>query len=1005
MAWKSVSKRLVILFICGGILVGILTLGSSFYNPYDTDFHVESGYMDLTNCDFNQGNIRLDGEWEFYWSKFLSHEHIESQQPDLMTLVPSAWNTYSIDGQRLPGRGYGTYRVRVATDIEPGSMLSLQIRTFSSAYALYIDEEQIAANGLVSANPSIYKPEYRPQIVDFTIPDSEFDIIVHVANHHHARGGFWFSIILGPTEGVANLNTMFTNRQVLFTGALVIISFSYLCIFALRRKAKEYLYFALLFLSLILLLDSTNQFLITRIFPQLGFRWLLFLWYGSVAWTVALLALVTETLFPLPWTKKVAKGIIFYTVIVTYFYGVLPVSWYTHLLTLFNVIGLVILFFILYLSIHAVRSRVDGSLLYAFGFITGVVVFIHDTLFSNNFLVGKNVELAYISIGIMLFSQAVVLAIRYTRAFNENSILLDKLQLADQQREEFMINTSHQIRNPITAITALTDEILSAQGQLSASQEQNLAQIKMMGFRATNLVNDILDYSILKRGDVSLNIEPVSLKTVTDNLVQIFRRARAGVREIDNLLPSNLPPVQADENRLYQIMYNLVDYTTSLPGAVTISTEVKDGYVAVQITNTQGEFSQKELGEIFSSTKDTNEPDLRLPITKHLVHLLGGTIEAQGTNPGLQLSFTLPISEAAKEVNTSTISLFQDLSIPLLGYIKIPCEGPHVLIVDDNLNTLNATARILNHSGFAVTATMDGNNALERVKADASIAAVLLDAMLPGFSGYDVCREIRKLKSAFELPILILTARSVTRDIGLGFEVGANDSLIKPFERDELLARVRTLVNLKESVDKAIKSEIAFLQAQIRPHFLFNALGVISALTLTTPQKARELIFNLSSFLRNSFDFSVSEEMVPLGRELELVEAYVSLEKARFGSRLDFMIQIDDLDILIPRLVLQPLVENAILHGVLKKPQEGQVLVKAEERQGEIIFSVTDNGIGMDQDQVEMLLAKTGNKGVGLTNINKRLLRYYNSGLRVVSKPNLGTTVSFSIPSANSKGR
>lgn len=977
----SVGRRLIAIAVCGSIMVAILA--ASFFSVENSP--AQAGVLDLRGWDISKESLNLDGEWEFYWGKLVSYTELEGLSPDLYSAVPSTWESYEIDGRKLPSRGYGTYRLRVVTDLEPGTKLGLQIRSFSSAYNVYINDIPVANNGVVSSVRGTYHPKYRPQVTEFAIPDYEFDIIIQVANYHHARGGFWYSIVLGSGEGITRLGYSMINRQVVYTGALLLLAFVYFCWYALRRQVKEYLYVALHVFVVVILVDSLNQFMIMNLWPGLGFRWQLFLWYGSVTWTVALMALVVETLFPVRYSKQVIRGIVICTCLVTLIYAFAPVYWYTHFLIPLNVFGLLILLFVLFLLIQAVRRGREGSLLYTAGFITSINVFIVETLFANNFLDSSG-QLLYFGLGVLLFTQTLVLAIRAARTFSENAVLLERLQLVNQQREEFMINTSHQIRAPLSAIQTITEELLKSREQLSAAQQGQLTQIELLGGKVASLVKDIMDYSVLARGEMPLNLEPVNLKTVVENLVQVLGQANPE-KAISCLVPGNLPPVSADEDRVYQILYNLLGYVLKQKGQVLISAQTEADFVEVFVTNTQALVTNSD--ELFE------DGDLALSITRQLIVLQGGSIRAEGMEPGLTLRFTLPRSDGDAGEGAE-FSL-----LPLRGQVHIPGEGPHILVVDDNYTTLNGTAGILAHSGYAVTAVVDGKMALEKLRADKSIAVVLMDSLLPGQSGYDICREIRKTKSMFDLPVLLMTAKSGSRNIGLGFEAGANDCLVKPYEREELLARVQTLVSLKESVDKAINSEIAFLQAQIKPHFLFNSLSVIAALATNQPQRAKELILSLGGYLQNSFDFSGVEDMMPLAREIELVEAYVTLEEARFGSRLDFGIEMDELDtqeIHLPRLALQPLVENAIGHGLFNKPEGGKVRVWIKRVEAGICFTVWDDGVGMESDVVDNLFTSTARQGVGLANINKRLLRYYGAGLKVQSKPGQGTTVSFNIP-------
>lgn len=221
--------------------------------------------------------------------------------------------------------------------------------------------------------------------------------------------------------------------------------------------------------------------------------------------------------------------------------------------------------------------------------------------------------------------------------------------------------------------------------------------------------------------------------------------------------------------------------------------------------------------------------------------------------------------------------------------------------------------------------------------------------------------------------------------------------------KSEYDEKARLLIDIENSKEMAIKAEIKFLQAQIKPHFLYNTLSVIASLSTRNPMESRRIIVNLAEYLRSSFDFDNNDDMVPLFRELELVKAYVEIEKARFRNRIKFELNCVNVpDIMVPRLSIQPLVENAIRHGTLKKAEGGTVTLSIKKDHGMVQIDVADNGKGMSHTLVTKLLQDAdGTQGVGIKNINRRLLRHYGKGLDIKSGMDEGTRVSFGIPAVN----
>lgn len=206
------------------------------------------------------------------------------------------------------------------------------------------------------------------------------------------------------------------------------------------------------------------------------------------------------------------------------------------------------------------------------------------------------------------------------------------------------------------------------------------------------------------------------------------------------------------------------------------------------------------------------------------------------------------------------------------------------------------------------------------------------------------------------------------------------------------------MVKISELEEKARISEIKALQAQINPHFLFNALNTIAAFVRTSPDRARELIVNLSNFLR--YNLEGSSNMVSVYREMHHVMDYIEIEKARFGSKLEIEYDIaNNIKIPIPSFIIQPLVENSIKHGILPSERSGFVKIRAHQHEKQLFISIIDNGVGIRQEVIDHL-DSSDNRRVGLKNVNNRLKLLYGEGLKF-ERLNPGTKISFTVKEIN----
>ncbi|MEN6325317.1 MAG: sensor histidine kinase [Syntrophomonas sp.] len=209
----------------------------------------------------------------------------------------------------------------------------------------------------------------------------------------------------------------------------------------------------------------------------------------------------------------------------------------------------------------------------------------------------------------------------------------------------------------------------------------------------------------------------------------------------------------------------------------------------------------------------------------------------------------------------------------------------------------------------------------------------------------------------------------------------------------------KALQELRKSNELEQQTELRLLQSQIKPHFLYNALSAIANVCSKDGSRAEKLILELGQFLQASFDFNACDQMTTLQKELSLIENYISIEKARFVDKIHYLRQIDvPLNIQIPRLIIEPLIENAIRHGITKQKSGGEVWLKITTGNEQIHIEVIDNGVGMDQEKANSLLDDSiKRRGIGIKNIHERLVKLYGSGLTIESTLNVGTRISFTI--------
>ena len=197
---------------------------------------------------------------------------------------------------------------------------------------------------------------------------------------------------------------------------------------------------------------------------------------------------------------------------------------------------------------------------------------------------------------------------------------------------------------------------------------------------------------------------------------------------------------------------------------------------------------------------------------------------------------------------------------------------------------------------------------------------------------------------------------------------------------------------LEEKDQQLIQSRIATMMSQIRSHFVFNILNAISGMCKYDPEKADKTVVRFARYLRANIDIMQDDQPVSFRSDLRHVEDYVSLEQVRFGDQIRFVTDITVDQFMIPPLILQPIVENAIKHGLTTKPSGGTITLRTEKDDSNIRIIVRDDGVGFDPSTAP------SDKSVGLKNVQLRLQYMMRGSLDIASAPGQGTTVTITIP-------
>ncbi|MFC4597439.1 ATP-binding protein [Cohnella hongkongensis] len=1001
---------------------------------------VRGGTMSLQHWNPEQNPaVKLYGEWEFYWNQLLSPEDFRKQGAALTgsadyIAVPSAWNGQVVNGVKLPIYGEATYRM-VLTDIPAPGIYALKKSNIRFSSRIYVNGEELLADGWPDGGDSAYEPGNRPTLNSFYNDGGDIEIVVQAANYDYVNSGFVVPLLFGKDEALNAQQRKIIVQEFVILAILGTLALIYVICFiaaaVYNRKDYSLLTLALLCASAGVYHSLMGERSLMLLIPDISFVTLYKI--KDVASVLTCMA-ISLSFYQLQRSIISFRPMLAISLVLGTFAMLivfLPISAYTpiqyYIVALYQ---LLLTWLFARASYLYVRNEEDGGRWKSFLLCMAVLPINLYSIDTILFALSFSTSMQFGQFSIIAFNLVMLLLIvlRFFEAYHTINEMKDQLLRLDKIKDDFLSNTSHELRTPLNAIVNISETLLKGvSGPVNGEQAQNLSLVVGSGRRLTHLVNELLDYSKLKYGDLKLHKSPLILRAYVESVMRIHLFLLEGrSTALVNRVPDDLPLVHADGIRLTQILHNLLGNAIKFcdQGTVEVSASAAGDWIEVRVSDTGIGIEPHMQERIFLDYEQGDHEDapqyagtgLGLSITKRLVELHEGRIGVHSTpGQGTTFIFTLPVAPG-KSAKSRAESQAADKSPfsggdPARQKYPLRIEGEHkeaILIVDDNALNLQSMINLFKLEKQTAVAVNRGESALQAVFSRQEFHLVVLDIAMPDLSGFEVLRSIRERFSPFELPVLMLTARSRSEDIRLAMELGANDFVAKPFESEELMARVRSLSKLKSSVKLARDAEIAFLRSQIKPHFLYNALSAIAELCMINPRQAEEVTLQLSRYLRSSFDFKHLNAMTTLSDELALVRAYVGIEQARFGGRLHVEYEVDaDPNLLIPPLIVQPLVENAIRHGVMSNSRGGVVslLVKGSAGSG-ISLRIEDNGSGMSPQKLRRVLnPDSAAQGIGLWNIAQRLRLLYGTDMRIESREGEGTRIEIDLPGENAMAK
>lgn len=987
--------------------------------------HAVAGVLDLRGWTIPEDQmITLDGEWSFYPSSLVKSEE-EAAAPkssagnQTYLQVPGAWED-AFPEERDRSFHYGSYRLRILLDDRTKGIFKLRTTEIGTASAIYMNGQLTASNGYPSESLELHQARRVPISATFTVDDKIIDILIPVSNHA-GPGGITKTIHFGTLDAVNRHVEISVGQQLLLSIVLLMHGLYALMLYLLGpSNNKGLIFFSLIIVCAIASVTTVDERLLF-VYVPIPFEYTVKIVLWSYIGVAVFIPLLLRQMFPGHGSIRATRWLVLYCAAYAV-YVLLCSSQYT-LPTLRYLLGFGFLLMVILSSSllwSAIRKQQGDAI---FLLLSCVSLAINILWITPSKLIYPYQLMQYpydLIIAVLAF--AAFWFKRFFRSVARTEEFAHKLQLANQRKDDFLISTSHELRNPLHGILNIAQSMLErvSEDDLKHKLEIQVAVAKRM----TLLINDLMDAALLKENNYRLNVATVKVQSVAEGVVDIIRHIFTDKPvQIRVEIDPNFPAVYADENRLTQILFNLLHNAMKFTdaGTVTVRATQLGGMACVEVRDSGIGMDQETQRRIFLPYEqgETNTAaiyggfGLGLSICKRLVELHGGELQVSSSpGEGSMFTFTLPLSAAVQstqiQTETLTVNSLEAEEEAAASMKEVAAASnekgqllnkPQILVVDDDGLNLSILNDMLGED-YEITSARSGLEALNCLE-KGSFDLIIMDVMMPHMSGYELTRIIRERFSMSDLPILLLTARTRVEDITVGFRSGANDYVAKPVDALELKARVQAWTELRRSIEERLRIEGAWLQAQIQPHFLYNTINSIAALATIDISRMETLLGHFSNYMRMSIDFHNIDQVIPIDREITHIQHYLYIEKERFGHRMEVVWELDpELRFHVPPLSIQTLVENALNHGILRRARGGTVTIRITSGESDYEVSVHDDGVGIREEVMQVLLdpASAVSQGIGLRNTDLRLKQLYHKGLNIRTDLDHGTTVSFEIP-------
>ncbi len=477
-------------------IILFLILFSNLFGQNEQTPIAKKGVIDLRNWDFTtNGNVKLSGEWEFFWQKLYSPQDFKNtvHSPDAYATVPGVWGNLKINDEPIPDTGYATYRIVIfinkdSTDAE----YMLRFYEILTNYKVWLNGELVGQQGRVGTNSNNAQAAVRQVLIPVRFNNERNELIVQISNYKHRSSGFDKAPVIGKTKSIIRAFVLSIAFDLILFGVMLIMAFYHLGLFILRRKNKAALSFGALTLVIGFRTLITSNYFLPYILPTLSWDFVYINNYITYYLLVPLLTLFFQIAFKIKKFKWVFNFIYIFSGIYLLTVFLLPSLIYTKILFIYQIFTLLVIIFSIYLVINAWKNKKHGAKLFLFSFLFLVVCGINDMLLYNNII--DSIVLMPLGVFVLILGQSLTLARIFTKAFTDNESLMARLDYQNQHLQELVDERTKEIEQQKQHILQKNEELQMQKEELEVQRDEINRQKEILE-EHNKFITDSINYA------------------------------------------------------------------------------------------------------------------------------------------------------------------------------------------------------------------------------------------------------------------------------------------------------------------------------------------------------------------------------------------------------------------------------------------------------------------------------------------------------------------------------